>query len=222
MISAFVRSIRTSAFVVSAILASLGGCDSPSVNAAATSSEADTSRKPPRVVVDSALPMPELIARFQAQSGPRPDALDGGARSPEALARAYVVALAGGDTSGLRSLAVSRPEYGHLIFPASAMAHPPYELDPAVAWLMLGLESEKGAARALAFAEAKPLSFVGLECPEPERRGTYRLWSDCAVSVRFADGSTQRARLFGQMVEVGDRYKFLSYANPLPARHRPR
>jgi hypothetical protein len=218
MTGAFVRSIRSSPLILPAILASLAACDSPPVNTVAISSEAGSVPRVPRVVVDSALPMPELIARFQAESGLRPDSLTSGAHSPESLARAFVAALGGRDTSALRSLAVSRPEYGYLIFPASGMSQPPYELDPAVAWLMLGLESEKGAARALAFAEAAQLSFVGLECPEPERRITHRLWSDCMVRLRVGNGSVQRAKLFGQVVEVGGRYKFLSYSNPLPTR----
>ena len=221
MATALVRFIRASALTLPAILSPLAACESPSANAADNSSDATIAPAVARAVVDSARPIQELIARFQAASGPPPESLSRAAPSPEALARAFVMALAGRDTAMLRSLTVSRAEYAYLIFPASVMAHPPYELDPEVAWLMLRLESEKGAARALALGEAESLSFAALECPDPEGRSTHRVWSSCLVRLRARDGSTRPAELFGQIVEVGGHHKFLSYANPLPARLRP-
>src|SRR5688500_602176 len=124
------------------VLMLLAACQSPARSSTASVDSVSLPQRP-SVVVDSFLPMPELIARFQAASGQRAESLAGGAGSAESLVRRYVEALALGDTLALRMLVVSRSEYAYLIFPKSRLSRPPYELNPEVAWLMLSLESEK-------------------------------------------------------------------------------
>lgn len=219
-----VKDIRRTARTVGAhlalpLLVSLTACESAPANASSASSEAAATEPAARVVVDSARPMPELIARFQAASGSRPESLAGGSPAIEPLVRRYVTALQRSDTGTLRELAVSRAEYAHLVFPGSVMARPPYELDPEVAWMLLVLESEKGLGRALALLEARRVAYSGFRCPEPVANGGGHSWRGCSVALRLADGSTRAAQLFGEIVEVGGRHKFLSYANPLPPTH---
>lgn len=200
------------------VLAMLAACESAPANASSLRAEAAVTPSEGNVVVDSALPMSELIARFQAGSGSRPESLAGGSSAMEPLVVRYVAALEQSDTSALRALAVSRAEYAHLVFPGSVMARPPYELDPDVAWMLLMVESEKGVARALGFVGARPVAYAGVRCPEPTIDRGSRSWRGCTVALRLADGTKAAAPLFGEIVEVKGRYKFLSYANPLPPR----
>ena len=168
------------------------------------------------LVVDSALPMSQLIERFQRSAGVRPDSLTGGEPALEPLVRRYVAALAAADTAALRALVVTQAEYAYLFFPGSTMARPPYELQPDVAWMMLLLESRKGVERAASFVDAHNLSYAGVQCPEPQRSGAARAWRGCTVRARLPGGSMAQARLFSEIVELRGHHKFLSYANSLP------
>lgn len=200
------------------LLATFTACESAPANEWSPLAQAAATRPERSMVVDSALPMPELLARFQAASAARPDSLAGGTQAMESLVQRYLAALQRSDTSGIRQLAVSRAEYAHLVFPGSVMARPPYELDPEVAWMLLEVESEKGVSRALAFVNAQLVAYAGVHCPEPRIDRASRSWRGCTVALRHPDNSRSTARLFGEIVEVKGRHKFLSYANPLPPR----
>ena len=214
------RSLRR---LIPALVFIVAACEAAPIDAGAISPAADAPAigPAPQVVIDSGLPMPDLIARFQASGGVRPEALAGGAHDLEPLVRRYVSALANGDTTALRSMSVSRAEYAHLVFPGSMLARPPYELNPEVAWLMQSLESEKGVRRALAFVQSRGAAYAGFDCPAAIVNGVHRIWRGCEVIVRHAGGSTTATRLFGEIIEVEGHYKFLSYANPLTGQASP-
>ena len=210
-----VRSVRS--WPATGLFLLLAACESGPADASIASHEARPAQSPPAVVVDSLLPMPALIERFQAASGNRVGSLAGGAGKAETLVRRYLDALESADTVSLRAMAVSRAEYAYLVFPQGMLSRPPYELNPEIAWLMLNLESEKGVARALRWMRGVATSYRGFECGEIANEGSVQSWKDCHVSLQLEDGMTVEIRLFSELLRAGDQYKFLSYANALPA-----
>jgi hypothetical protein len=195
-----------------ALAAALAGCDAgPAV---ADASPADSLQLRPGYVIDSIFPMHEMLRRFRADLGDPPVALIQAADSREDLVRQVVSALAARDTATLERLRIDRAEFAWLYFPASPFASRPYELPPEVLWLQIGAESGKGRSRAQR-AVGKGAAYVDHECrPDPGRSGAVTLWEDCIVRWRNADGTEERYRLFGSILEHGGRFKLVSYANP--------
>jgi hypothetical protein len=196
-----------------ALAAALTGCDAgPAV---ADASPVDSLQQRPGYVVDSIFPMEEMLRRFRADLGDPPVALVHGADSRDALVRQVVSALAERDSATLDRLRIDRAEFAWLYFPASPFATPPYELPPEVLWLQIGAESGKGLSRALR-AGRGGASYLDHECDAaPRRSGAVVLWERCAVGWRNPDGTEERYRLFGSVLEHGGRFKLVSYANPL-------
>ena len=167
-------------------------------------------------VVDSTLPMPELIRRFQATVADTPSTLVGGADSPEALTRLLLSTLAARDTAVLRTLIVSRAEFAFLYFPHSQYTRPPYELAPELVWLTMVSASEKGAGRLLTRFGGRSLRFERLECTDgTDEEGPNRIQRGCRVRFAVPDSGVREVQLFGALLQRGGRYKFLSFANDL-------
>lgn len=164
---------------------------------------------------DSATSMPALLRRFQSETRERPTALANAAPSREALVQRFVAAVEQGDTSAVLALRVTRAEFAYLFFPVSTFMRPPYELDPAVVWLQIDAESEKGASRLLRTLGGRPLGTVVPVCgAEPQRHGDVALWG-CDVRRVRAAGDTVVDRLFGAILERDGAFKFLSLGNRL-------
>ncbi|MGH7510396.1 MAG: hypothetical protein ACREMZ_13125 [Gemmatimonadales bacterium] len=172
--------------------------------------------KPPAAgVVDSVVPRDSAIARFQRVT-PRVDSLAGGAETREALVRRFVTALEGRDSVTLRSLLLTRSEFGWLYYPSNPEGLPPYRLTPQLMWFMLEGNSARGFDRLLRKRSGKPLRYAGHRCDmEASRHGANVVWGPCVVIRRLESGATLAERLFGQIVERGGRYKFVSYSNKL-------
>ena len=167
----------------------------------------------PGDAVDSIFPMEEYLRRFR-EGLPEPAGLRGGEPSQEALARRFLLALATRDTVALGALLVSRAEFGWLVFPGHPYARPPYELDPAIFWLQLRVESAKGLAKTLERFGGTRAELRSVECQRDTLQlhgGGARLWSACRVGL----GSDPPVRLFGTVVELEGRYKLLSFASGL-------
>ena len=174
----------------------------------------DTSRAP-GTIVDSVFPMPEMITRFRAGL-PEVRALAGGEISPESLAAKFVLALAEGDSRTLSLLALSRAEFAYLYFPYAADAQRDGGLSPALRWDGILRNSEKGISRALDRIGRKPLKFDALQCQTPPSRlGPMTQQDGCTVRLTLADGTAFSGRLFGSIVGIGGRYKFVGYANDM-------
>ncbi len=160
--------------------------------------------------------MAESLRRFRAGLS-EPERLEGGAISREALARDFLSAVASQDTVALAGLRVSRAEFAWLVFPQHIYSQPPNELDPAIFWLQLSAEGDKGLQRTLQRFGAHTLGFRGLQCQRDTvqvRPGRAAIWSSC--KVRYRDGTkVETRRLFGSIVERDGRAKLLSLANDL-------
>lgn len=169
--------------------------------------------RPAPLVVDSARSMPEMIARFQ--SGLQPvSSLQDASRSQAALVRRFVAAQARNDTAALEEMVISRSEFAFVYFPESALAAPPYEMDPALAWFQMQLENERGIRQGLRALGGQWLEYRTHECTpsRPERQS--RVWRDCLLTWRSA-GNVVTQRAFMSIIEHKGAYKFFSYANRL-------
>jgi hypothetical protein len=179
--------------------------------AAKLSLASDTSyRTRPGYVIDSVLPVEEELRRFRAGLGTAPVALEGGARSREALVRRFFDALASADTAALRSMLLSRAEFAYLIYPSSPYTHEPYRQPPGLVWMQLRSATARGGHRLL--ERARGFQYHSHRCDaEPAREGQNYLWRHCRAKVLAAPGHTAQMALFGVIVERGGRFKFASY-----------
>ena len=166
--------------------------------------------------IDSILPMPEYLRRFR-EGLREPESLQGGARTRVELARRFLAAVAAEDSAALRELLITPAEFAWLIFPLHIYSRPPYELDPALFWLQLGAESNKGLSKTLARYGSRNLRYLAMDCRADSTQlqpGPARLWSRCLVT--FEDDSVKLTqRMFGSIVERDGRAKLLSFASGL-------
>ena len=177
-------------------------------------SERAEPRPLPTTVVDSIHPVDEEIRRFKAElTGPAPVALAGGASTIDALVVRFVSALQQHDTAGIGGLALTSWEFIELYYPTSQYTRPPYRQSPGLLWFLIQQNSQKGLTRTLARLGGRDLGYRGVECPTaPHIPGENRLWQGCVVRLD-AEGSADRVRLFGTILERAGQYKFISYAN---------
>lgn len=177
---------------------------------------ADADAPPAAGVVDSALPIPELLARFRASTPDTLTALSGGADSPDALGRALLAAVRRRDTAAVRALAVSRAEFAWLYYPHTRFTAPPYELGPDLVWLQLVAASDKGAGRLLERYGGRTLRFERVVCPDTAAlEGPNRVTTGCTVRFAVADSAARDLRLFATTLARDGRVKVLSFANDL-------
>lgn len=163
--------------------------------------------------IDSILPPGEALRRFQSELIAVTELQDG-APGRDQLVSQFVRALERTDTAALEKLVVSKAEYGFLYFPSSVYSRKPYELPPDIAWLLNEQNSRKGAIRILRRLGGRDLKFGGYTCSGSASEQENVFWRDC--QVRYIDPTSARPvtrKLFGTIIQRGDRYKFLTYAN---------
>ena len=166
-------------------------------------------------VIDSVVPRDSSLARFQ-RAVPRVSRLGGGDRSRDGLVRRFVAALERRDTVALGGLLITKSEFGWLYYPTNPEGLPPYNLTPQLMWFMLEGRSSQGLRKLVQQRAGKPLRLISHRCEgEPSRQADNTVWGPCLVLRRGEKGDTVSDRLFGQIVERGGRYKFVSYANKL-------
>lgn len=169
-----------------------------------------------RTIIDSILPPAEEMRRFRANGGPVRTKLTGGAATRDELARAFVSALATRDTATIRTLVIDRIEFADIYYPASRYARPPFRTPVGLIWTQIQLNSEKGITRALSRLGGQPVRFVGVYCASPpESVGAARIDSRCSTRYVEPGGDTVSRRLFGAIVQLDGRVKFLSYSNDM-------
>ena len=186
----------------------IGGC-SPS-----EAREAGVAESPAAGAIDSILPVEEALGRFQADL-PQVEELSGGAASRDALVRRFLHAVEVQDTAALRSLVLTRAEYGWLYYPGSAFAREPYYQMPQLNWFLNVEDSQKGITRVVTRYGGTDLRSADYHCPQPERVDRqFTFWDRCVVAFQH-EGAEKRMRLFGSIVELDGHFKFYSFANDL-------
>jgi hypothetical protein len=166
-------------------------------------------------VVDRVVPRDTAIARFQ-RALPRVASFDGGAGNRDRLVRRFVAALEKRDTAILRSLLLTRSEFGWLYYPTHPEGLPPYNLTPQLMWFMHEGHNEQGYRKLLQKRSGRPLRVLGYRCEgEPAQQAENTVWGPCVVLRRTERGDTLAERLFGLIIGRGGSYKFVSYANKL-------
>ena len=141
----------------------------------------------------------------------RPAALDGGAASAPALVDAWVRALEARDSSAFAPMLLSRAEFAWLYYPTHPLARPPYDLSPDEMWFQQSGNSAKGLREVLEKRGGRSLGFLGFRCDPPISYGENRFHGNCIVR-RLENGTVREERLFGSILERGNRWKFVSYS----------
>ncbi len=176
----------------------------------------DSLSRIPGYVIDSAIPIPEAIRRFQsATAAPRPAAFADGAASLDTLFARYVRALENGDTTAIAALVMNRSEFAWLYYPESEYPTPGYELSPDFVWFLLAENGARGMARARARVAGRDARVVGVRCEGPTVQGESRVWGPCVVALQRDDGRTGDLDLARSVIERDGRFKFASLANGL-------
>ena len=172
---------------------------------------------PAGYVIDSAIPIPEAIRRFQATVPRAPTAFAGGASSPDDLFRRYMRALGSRDTAALRRLALSRAEFAYLYDPESKYTKEPNQLQPEFLWHFINENGEAGVGRALARYGAPGWTYLRHSCGRDSEapRGAIVTLGPCTLSLRSPDGVEVRAPLVNEVVSRGGRFKLTGFANEL-------
>lgn len=187
------------------------------VGCRAASSKGDSTTQPAAstavsTVVDSVIPMDVALARFRRDL-PQPTNLRG-TDSRDALVVAVVNALARNDTLTFERLALNRAEWAWLYYPTTPLAHPPYELPPALAWFQLQETNRKGVFRALREYGGQKLDYRGYHCSRAaQTEGANRIWTDCTVTLALPGEASVEVRLFAAILERDGRFAVLSYHN---------
>lgn len=193
----------------------LGACKAPGRSASVPDRAGDTATAAPAGrIIDSILPIEEHLRRFRTGLA-QADSLSGGASSERALVEAFLKATSARDSLALSRLLLTRGEYAWLYYPAHAYSRPPYELDPGSFWTLIQGNSGKGFTRVLREYGGRQLGYVTHACkPSDAVQAPVREWNQCEVGLTVDSGQTVK-RIFGSIVEIGGRYKFVSYANDL-------
>ena len=188
-------------------VAVLGACrDSEARSTSGTASALPT-------VIDSAMSIEDALARFR-EGLPPVAGLGGGRADRDSLIVRFVRAVERTDTATIRTLVVDRAEFAYLYYPGSAYSRPPTLQVAGLAWFLHLAESQKGITRAFDRFGGRPMGYLRHACePTPRQDGRFRAWDRCLLTLREEDGTVATRRLFGSIVELDGRFKFLSYGN---------
>ena len=169
----------------------------------------------PGYVVDSILPVEEMLRRFRAAVGGAPViALRDGSASRDALVQRFMRAVVAADSNDLRAMAVNAREFADLIYPESPNTKPPYQQDPSLVWRTMQNPSASGLKRLVRRAGGVPVRLASYKCEAAEaKQGRNILWSGCFLTLVGEKGDTSTHRFFGTIVEREGRFKFMSFKN---------
>ncbi len=205
-----------------------GATPAPEV-AVAANSAADSARKDsiararqdsinrtlPGYVIDSILPVEEMLRRFKAKVGGTPvTALQNASPTRDALVARFMKAVAASDSSELRAMALNAREFADLVYPESPNTKPPYKEDPALMWMTIQNPSQSGYIRLVRRTEEIPTKLVDYHCDgKTETQGQNTFISGCILRLNGKDGVTTSHRYFGSIIERDHKFKIVSYRN---------
>lgn len=144
-----------------------------------------------------------------------PPGLEGGSASSDTLVQRFFAALSAHDTAALRTMLVSRAEFAYFSYPHSAIARPPYELDPETTWFLSQESSDKSVSRALRQWGGRDVRYLTHACPNVQVEGPATVYGNCTARWLIAGSDTASGTPFRALVSMSGQFKFLSYANEL-------
>jgi hypothetical protein len=132
--------------------------------------------------------------------------------SPEALARAVLVAIERRDAEALNNLALNEDEFREHVWPELPASRPERNLPLSYVWGDLHQKSNAALGQTLARHggrkyELRAVRFTG----EATEYSSYRVMRKSEVTVRDPQGGEQNLRVFGSVIEKGGRFKVFSY-----------
>lgn len=172
-------------------------------------------RARPDYVIDSILPTEEMLRRFRAKVGGTPvTALQDASQSRDALVARFLKAVAAGDSTDLRAMALTAREFADLVYPEGPNTKPPYKEDPAIVWMTIQNPSQSGYTRLLRRTDEIPTALADYRCTGPtERQGRNIFTAGCVLRLKAKDGVISSHRYFGSIIERDHRFKIVSFRN---------
>jgi hypothetical protein len=163
-------------------------------------------------VVDSILPIEEMLRRFRATI-PSIDTLEQASPSLDRLVQRLAEAVGTRDSSALRAMTLTRREFAWLYYPESPLSRPPYDAPPSLLWGQILASSDEGARALVNRLGGAPIRVAELTCPPPEIEGRNRLHKRCTVRFSAPNRTQLSGNLFGTVLERDGRFKLISFAN---------
>lgn len=132
--------------------------------------------------------------------------------SPEAVARAVVAGLRGGDLAGLKRLALTEAEFKALVWPKLPAARPERNLPMDYVWGDLSAKSDANLRARLGGWQDRGFVLVSVNFKGgAEDYGTFKVHRESVLTLRDREGREQTGRLFGSIIEHDGRFKVFSY-----------
>ncbi|HUP18499.1 MAG TPA: hypothetical protein VM778_00950 [Gemmatimonadota bacterium] len=139
-------------------------------------------------------------------------ALDGAADGLDDLLETIERGLAERDTAGLRALLPTEREYREILYPAFPAAHPPIHASFETVWLLQLGDTWDGLKRILREYGGRDVEILDVRFVRPDQDFVnFRLHEASEVDLLVDGEPRSGVRLFGSVVQVGDRWKVLSY-----------
>jgi hypothetical protein len=191
------------------------GADSLQNDSIARARQDSVNRAQPGYVIDSILPVEEMLRRFKARVGGATVAtLQHASPSRDALVTRFMTAVAAADSSALRDMALNAREFVDLVYPEGPNTKPPYKEDPALVWRTIQNPSQSGFIRLIRRQGEIPTKLVDYRCTgATEKQGKNTLISGCVLRLIDRKGETTSHRYFGSIIERDGTYKIVSYHN---------
>lgn len=169
----------------------------------------------PGYVIDSILPVEEMLRRFRAAVGGTPvTALQNASDSRDALVSRFMTAVAQSDSIELRKMVLNAREFADLVYPESPNTRPPYRQDPGLVWRTIQNPSATGFTRLLRRTKDIPARLIDYSCRgRSETQGKNTLYGGCFLRLADAKGKVSEHRYFGSIIAREGKFKFMSYRN---------
>lgn len=158
----------------------------------------------------AALPLALLLALAACSDLATGSPLSNARKTPEALARAALAAVAVEDHDALNQLLITRDEYENLLWPVMPDRH---YTDFTFVWGMSAPRSRKGRREVMNDYRGLPLELVSVDLgEEKEEYETFVLWKDARMTVRRTDtGEEGLFPLMDVLVEMDGGWKFMNF-----------
>ena len=172
----------------------------------------DPEARPATGAPDVPAPAPAAHSGDDANAARPLTGLESDHTSAESLSRAVLKALEEKDEDQLTRLRVTYREYSELLFPHFDAAKPPRNIPVEFHWKMLDTKSIVGAREAVQIYGGQEFELLEVLPEGVDEYPTFKLLRKVRLKLRrVSDGKVDTVTIFGSIVEMGSRYKLLSF-----------